>query len=148
MVNFHQDRPVPGRRLLVVEDHVELRKLLELYLSTEGYTVEVAGDGAAGLARARSGDFDALVVDLAMPGMDGGEVISSLRDDPSRPPLPVVLYSGIPPTDPRVRAARELPGVAYEPKGHLRRLSGALESLFAGAPPEPDPGPLVDGIRA
>ena len=147
-MKIDQDRRVPGRRLLVVEDHGELRELLQLFLRTAGYTVEVAADGSEGLERARAGGFDALVVDLAMPGIDGGEVISRLRGDSSVPPVPVVLYSGIPPSDPRVRAVRELPAVAYEPKGHLRRLTGALESLLADAGQQDHPVPSRDAASA
>jgi DNA-binding response OmpR family regulator len=129
-MKIEQDRAVPGRRLLVVEDHGELRELLQLYLTSAGYDVDAATDGEEGLAHALRTRPDAMVVDLAMPGIDGCELVRRLRADAEHPLIPVLLYSGIPDTDPRVAELCRLPKVAYEPKGHLRRLVATLESLL------------------
>lgn len=117
-------------RLLVVEDQVDLRRLLEEYLTVAGYAVESAPDGVQGLERARANPPDAIIVDLAMPGIDGAELCRRLRGDGSLPVIPILLYSGIPGTDPRVVAATTMSRVAYEPKGTLRRLMSALDQLL------------------
>jgi CheY-like chemotaxis protein len=64
-------QPVGQRRVLVVDDHAELRTAVREMLEGEGYAVEEAGDGPRALALLESGGFDAAVVDVRLPGMDG-----------------------------------------------------------------------------
>ncbi len=66
-------------RILVVEDEAQLRSLLRLYLEREGYEVTDAGDGAAALSAVEGGDFDLVVLDLMLPGMQGETVLAELR---------------------------------------------------------------------
>ena len=66
-------------RLLIVEDHIKLVQALRRGLRAEGYEVEVAHDGPTGLARATEEDFDAIVLDLMLPGLDGFTVCEELR---------------------------------------------------------------------
>lgn len=73
------------QRLLVIDDDPKLAGLLSEYLGGRGYAVEVAGDGAAGLARAAKGDVDLIVLDVMMPGMDGLEVLKALRREHRTP---------------------------------------------------------------
>ncbi len=73
------------QRLLVIDDDLKLAGLLSEYLGGRGYAVEVAGDGAAGLARAARGDVDLIVLDVMMPGMDGLEVLKALRREHRTP---------------------------------------------------------------
>jgi len=78
--------------LLVVEDDDQVRAVLRRMLSTAGYRLLLARDGAEALSIAESNDFDLLLTDLAMPGMQGTEVARSVRE--RRPHLPVLLMSG------------------------------------------------------
>lgn len=66
-------------RILVVEDQPDLRRNLARTLREEGYAVDEAGDGVDGLAKAEEVDYDALVLDVMLPGLDGREVLRRLR---------------------------------------------------------------------
>jgi two-component system OmpR family response regulator len=66
-------------RLLVVEDEPDLRRTLLRSLREEGYAVDSAEDGAEGLYKAGEWDYDAIVLDIMLPGKDGWEVLRELR---------------------------------------------------------------------
>jgi two-component system OmpR family response regulator len=66
-------------RLLVVEDEDHLARMLKRGLLEEGYAVDLVGDGARALATVSSGDYDAAVLDVMLPGLDGFEVCARLR---------------------------------------------------------------------
>lgn len=80
-------------RVLVVDDHLDTLQLFESYLSLAGFSVTLASHGGQALELAPQG-FDALVTDLAMPGMDGRELVERLRVLQGRSPTPVVVVSG------------------------------------------------------
>ncbi|CAM3686785.1 response regulator transcription factor [Smaragdicoccus niigatensis] len=66
-------------RILVIDDEVRLAEALRRGLTSEGFVVEVAHDGHIGLEYATSGAFDAIVLDIMLPGMNGYEIIRELR---------------------------------------------------------------------
>jgi DNA-binding response OmpR family regulator len=66
-------------RLLVVEDEVRLATALRRGLTAEGFVVHVEHDGLLGLEAARHGDFDAVLLDIMLPGMSGYTVVKTLR---------------------------------------------------------------------
>jgi two-component system, OmpR family, response regulator len=66
-------------RILVVEDELKMASLLRRGLVEEGHTVDVARTGTEALAKARSVEYDAVVLDLMLPGLDGVEVCRRLR---------------------------------------------------------------------
>ncbi len=66
-------------RVLVVEDEDKMRAVLQRGLRAAGYAVDAAKDGEEGLARATAGDYDALVLDIVLPAMDGFDVCRALR---------------------------------------------------------------------
>ena len=68
-------------RVLVVEDEVALAEAVREGLTAEGYDVDVVHDGADGLWRAREGSYDAIVLDILLPGMNGYKVCETLRDE-------------------------------------------------------------------
>ena len=65
--------------ILVIDDEEIMREILEALLVREGYDVRLAADGAEGLELARAGSFDAAVVDVMMPGMDGIATLDELK---------------------------------------------------------------------
>jgi DNA-binding response OmpR family regulator len=67
-------------RLLVVEDQPKMRQLLCRGLQEGGYAVDAVSDGPSALHQAREGDYDAIVLDVMLPGVDGFEVLSRLRE--------------------------------------------------------------------
>jgi two-component system response regulator ResD len=74
-----------GSRILVVDDEERIRRLLRMYLEKEGYRIEEAEDGETALRKAQREDFDLIVLDLMLPGMDGIEVCTRLRQTKSTP---------------------------------------------------------------
>ncbi len=74
-----QPDPSPRPRILIVDDELPIRDLLRGYLEREGYDTQSAEDGAAALGLARDGDFDVIVLDVMLPGLDGIEVCRQIR---------------------------------------------------------------------
>ena len=68
-------------RVLVIEDEVALAEAVRDGLTAEGYDVDIVHDGADGLWRAREGSYDAIVLDILLPGMNGYKVCETLRDE-------------------------------------------------------------------
>jgi CheY-like chemotaxis protein len=121
-------------RILVVEDNRDLRDVIRLQLEFGGYQVKLVRDAEAALAAVHDFMPQVLVVDVALPGMDGAALCRRLRDDTSSPAIPVLIYSAMASTEPRVRAALTLPAVRYQSKGgSTRTLHTALEALLGAS---------------
>ena len=67
------------KKILVVEDNPELSDLLYLHLSDQSWQVDLARDGNTGFKKAASGNYDLIILDIMLPGMDGIEILKSLR---------------------------------------------------------------------
>ena len=81
-------------RILVVEDNRDLAYGLRNNLEIEGYLVEVAEDGQAGLTAARRAPPDLVILDLMLPELDGFRVLKALRGDSPEPPVLVLTARG------------------------------------------------------
>jgi DNA-binding response OmpR family regulator len=77
-------------RVLVVEDEDALAAALQSGLEAEGFAVQIAADGVSGLTCALSGDFDVIVLDLMLPGMNGVRVCQRLREADRKIPVLVL----------------------------------------------------------
>lgn len=66
-------------RLLVIEDDSSIREIVSIGLKAAGFRVETAIDGRQGLASVRSGGFDAVILDVMLPSLDGFEVCREIR---------------------------------------------------------------------
>jgi two-component system OmpR family response regulator len=84
-----------GKRLLLVEDDAELASSLAARLRENGYVVAHQSDGGDGLALALREDFDILVVDRMLPGMNGVELVKALRQRKDTPVIYLTTMSGI-----------------------------------------------------
>jgi two-component system OmpR family response regulator len=84
-------------RVLIIEDEPELTRVLRQSLSESGFSVDTAGDGEEGLAKALHTDYDAILLDLMLPRMHGGKVLQELRKAKVTPVL--VLTARDAPTD-------------------------------------------------
>lgn len=73
--------------ILIVDDDPEIRQVLRIGLSQAGFETQEAGDGTEGLAKATSGRFDLIILDIGLPRVDGLEVCRALRKTHSTPVL-------------------------------------------------------------
>lgn len=87
-----RDRPGDRPRILVVDDEQAVRDLLAKTLTMADYDVDSAPDGASAIDRLRAVEYDLLITDLKMPGMDGLSVIREARR--TAPDLPVIIITG------------------------------------------------------
>jgi len=117
-------------KVLVVDDSKGVRQLVAAVLSSQGYEVAVGRNAEEGLQLLEGGSFDAVVVDFAMPGPDGVELIAAIRR--RSPALPVIMVSAVATADDQSRAWEA--GVdAYLDKSDLRQglLVSTIGSLIA-----------------
>ena len=78
-------------RLLVVEDEVRMAHALRRGLAADGYDVDIAATGPAGLVAAREGEYDAVLLDVMLPGLSGYDVVRNLRAEENW--VPVLMLS-------------------------------------------------------
>jgi len=74
-----------SKHILIVEDERPLAHALELKLQHEGFAVQTADNGQAGLELIKSGNFDVVLLDIMMPVMDGFQVLETLKDMENKP---------------------------------------------------------------
>ena len=87
-----KERPGDRPRVLVVDDEQAVRDLLAKTLTMADYDVDAAPDGASAIDRLRAAEYDLLITDLKMPGMDGLSVIREARR--AAPDLPIIIITG------------------------------------------------------
>lgn len=83
------------KKILVVEDDTDNRRIVAKALSVEGYEILEATDGVQGLARALADGPDLILMDLALPNMDGWEATRRLKSDPKTRSIPVVALTAV-----------------------------------------------------
>jgi len=136
-------------RLLLIEDDASIREIVSIGLKAAGFRVVTAIDGRQGLATARSGGFDAVILDVMLPSLDGFEVCREIRKF-SRVPIVMLtartglidvvvgLESG---ADDYVKKPFELPELVARLRAVLRRAAApaGAEPLIAVGRLEIDP---------
>ena len=80
-------------RILIVDDEAPVADLIEAVLVGEGYTVAIARDGAQALMLARDWRPDLILMDVMLPGVDGGTVTRRLKSAPDTADIPIVAMS-------------------------------------------------------
>ena len=120
------------QRILVVDDDRTTLQMIRLQLEAAGYEVETAKDGASALARLARSSFDLVLLDVWMPGMDGLEVLSRLRQAPSRPRVVVMTADDAPET--LLRAVREHAFRYVTKPVEPAELISVVESVLASKP--------------
>jgi DNA-binding response OmpR family regulator len=108
-------------RVLLVEDTASLAFAVTTALQSEGFDVVVAGTGPDGVARARAGDADLIILDLMLPGFDGYRVIRTLRDEGIRTPILVLTARG--------EEADKVRGLRLGADDYVTKPFGAMELL-------------------
>jgi len=79
-------------RVLLVEDHQDIAEMVFAYLERRGYVLDHAADGVTGLHLAVTGEYDVIILDLMLPGMDGITVCNKLRNE-ARKDTPVLMLT-------------------------------------------------------
>ena len=77
-------------KIFIIEDEEAIADLEKDYLELSGFEVEVENDGNAGLKKALEEDFDLLILDLMLPGVDGFEICRKVRDEKD---VPIIMVS-------------------------------------------------------
>src|SRR5258708_18394820 len=99
-----RDSMTPGPHLLVVDDEAGIRESLSSILEDEGYHVEAVGSAEEALERAAAGNFEVVLLDVWLPGIDGLEALSRLQASPLPPA--VIMISGHGTIETAVRATK------------------------------------------
>src|SRR5207237_2192894 len=94
--------PEPKGRVLIADDDRALLRAYERALAQTGYEVVTAPDGQTAIELFRNGQFDVIITDLTMPGMNGIELLRAVRETDLA--IPVVLITAGPSTDSAVQA--------------------------------------------
>jgi DNA-binding response OmpR family regulator len=116
------------KRILVIEDDPDIARLLELNLGDLGFHVSQEGDGAAGLQRTREEDFDLVVLDIMLPGMDGFDVCRKIREKDRQ--IPILVLSALSDEVDKV-VGLELGADAYVTKPFgIRELVAGIKAIF------------------
>ena len=77
-------------KILIIEDEIEIADLEKDYLELSGFEVSIANDGKKGLVMALTEDYDLIILDLMLPGIDGFEVCKTLREKKN---IPIIMVS-------------------------------------------------------
>ncbi len=121
--------PNAATRVLVVDDEKGLRDMLSYTLRRLKFEVAVAEDGEKGVAAALAGDFEVVICDIMMPGMDGIAVLEILKRE--RPSLEVIMVTGFP-TDESAARAQDLGAFDYLAKPYdVLNLCAVIENAAA-----------------
>jgi two-component system OmpR family response regulator len=130
-------------RILVVEDDKKIASFVVQGLKQSGFAVDQFGDGEEGLARARTVPYDAAIVDLMLPKLDGLSLIQQLRANGSR--TPVLILSAKASVDDRVRGL-QAGGDDYLTKPFaFSELLARVQALIRRSTQAPEPTRFVVG---
>jgi CheY-like chemotaxis protein len=81
------------KKILIVDDEADIRDIVRLYLTEEGFRVIEATNGQEAILKAQAERPDLIVLDIMMPGINGFEVAKHLKDDPNTKDIPIVILS-------------------------------------------------------
>lgn len=136
-------RPLPNgsfernaMRLLIIEDDPKLAPLLARGLREEGFAVDVAHDGEDGAYRALEQDYDTIVLDVMLPGLDGFEVLRRLRGKGRRTPVLMLTARGA--VRDRVRGLNSGADDYLRKPFDFEELLARIHALLRRAAPQPD----------
>ena len=124
------------RKILIIEDELDIQELLAAYLRDAGYEIVIAGDGVEALARFQQGAFDMILLDLMLPKIDGFGVCELIRRESSVPILMLTALDGEQEQlrgfqmeiDDYVTKPFSMPILLQKIRAILRRTAGGMEN--------------------
>jgi two-component system chemotaxis sensor kinase CheA len=121
-----------SQHILVVDDSLNTREIERDVLEAHGYRVTLAEDGLDGWQKALAGDFDAVLTDVEMPGLDGFGLTERLRQEPRYQHRPILIITSREKEEDKRRGVR-VGADAYIVKGDFeqRSLIETLDNLLA-----------------
>lgn len=114
-----------GKRILWVEDDKFLNDIITQKLSHEEVSVFSANNGEDALKIAKNEKLDAIMLDIMLPGMDGIEILTHLKEDPTTKDIPVVMFSNL---DDKTKIEKAM---SLGAKGFFIKASMTLEETMA-----------------
>jgi DNA-binding response OmpR family regulator len=84
-----------AKKILIIEDDKFLRELIAQKLTKEGYESSEAIDGEEGIKKIKEEKPSLILLDLILPGIDGFEVLSQMKEDPAVSSIPVIILSNL-----------------------------------------------------
>jgi pilus assembly protein CpaE len=137
--------------ILLIDDDIDIRPLMNTLLTRLGHTPRMAASGEEGLKLAQESQFDLVILDLMMPGMDGFEVCRRLRAHPRTRDIPILIFTA------RTQPADQEGAMQAGADGFLgkpiepRELSAKISELLAGSGARARPAeasPVAAGAKA
>jgi DNA-binding NtrC family response regulator len=113
--------------ILVAEDEPDLRDILKVTLEQEGYGAILAGDGDEAIKKMEEESFQMALIDIKMPGVNGKELVSKIKQ--INPRLPIVIITGSPDFMEEVSLKKQAYEYIYKPfrlNGLVKVVKGAL----------------------
>jgi len=125
------NRPLPAARLLAVDDDELNRDMLVRRLEKNGYQVEEAASGQAALTKLQDGNYDLVLLDILMPGLDGFQTLELIKADPRLRHIPVIMLTALDDVESTVRCieagAEDFVPKPFNPTILRARLTASLE---------------------
>lgn len=139
--------PMAGERILLIEDEPDIAEVLQYNLQKEGFQVELASRGDAGLEAVRRDSPDLILLDLMLPGLDGLELTRLLKRDPASAYLPIVMLTARSEEVDRIvgleLGADDYISKPFSPREVVLRVKAVLRRLQ----PEPADGAAGETLR-
>lgn len=101
-----------GAKILIIEDDRYISKMYQLKLSLEGYQVEVADNGRAGVEMVKSFAPNIILLDILMPELDGFEVLKLVKSEEATKSIPVLIMSNLGQED-HIQKGMEMGAIGY-----------------------------------
>jgi two-component system, OmpR family, copper resistance phosphate regulon response regulator CusR len=131
-------------RLLIIEDDTKLSALLARGLREEGFAVDIAEDGPEGVFRAIEQEYDTIILDVMLPGMDGFQILSQMRAKGRRTPVLMLTARGA--LEDRLRGLNGGADDYLKKPFDFEELLARIHALLRRAAPKPDVSLRVDTL--
>jgi DNA-binding NtrC family response regulator len=118
-----------GRRIMVIDDESIVGKMIRAVLESDGYTVEIFLDARPALLRLKEEKFDVVVTDLKMKGIDGMEVLRTVKSE--SPETKVIMITAFASIDAALEATRGKVDDFFPKPVKIKDLKASIERLLA-----------------